>query len=262
MVVVWACDDGLIVIHELINGVCWLGNKEASHRSYATEAPSIISHVDDALDVLEEEHEEDLQIVGGRKTGTAGEGSSEVLGLVQHQMWFFFWILTTLILAFYIGFRYGNESALSAVLAAPVALVAAAEMVRYVTNFFLEYDEDDEDAPSLGGFALKGIGLGLVWALIVLLVAAGASGVLTNLEQFQVIPYISSLSSISFVPVGFISAAITIVISFASAPAYLAVLRKRDEAGDDTSGLVLNLIALAVATLIYAGAAIVLVMIW
>lgn len=219
--------------------------------------------VDDALDVLEEEHEADLQIAGGRSNTTPGEGSSEILGLVSHQMWFFFWVAVAVLLAVLVGSRFENVPALLLALAAPVALVATQEMVRYVTGFFLEYDADDEDAPSLGGFTVKGFGLGLIWAAVVLLLAAGANGILVNLGLGGVKPGSSAGANVVlFLSAGFKAAAIAIVASFVSAPAYLTVLRKRDEEGEDTSGVALNIVALAIAALIYIGVAAALVMVW
>ena len=50
--------------------------------------------VDDALDVLEEEHEEDLRIAGGStNTSDSGESSGEFLRFLRNQMWFFFWAI-------------------------------------------------------------------------------------------------------------------------------------------------------------------------
>ncbi len=197
--------------------------------------------VDDALDVLEEEHEEDLQIAGG-STGDAGshEGSGELLRLVRHQMWFFFWMVAELVMAL----AWGSPTALAVGFALPVALLVADEMVRYVTAFFLEYDEDDEDAPSLGGFAVKSTALGLFWAAVVLLVATATGRVVTTADGLA--------GAMPLALVGFQAAAVAVLVSFVTAPAYLALLRRRDDAGKDTSGLVLHAVALVVALVAFA----------
>lgn len=197
--------------------------------------------VDDALDVLEEEHEEDLQIAGG-SSGDAGshEGSGELLRLVRHQMWFFFWMVAEMVMAL----AWGSPTALAVGFALPVALLVADEMVRYVTAFFLEYDEDDEDAPSLGGFAVKGTALGLFWAAVVLLVATATGRVVTTADGLA--------GAMPLALVGFQAAAVAVLVSFVTAPAYLALLRRRDDAGKDTSGLVLHAVALVVALVAFA----------
>ena len=206
--------------------------------------------VDDALDVLEEEHEEDLQIAGG-SSGDAGSdaNSGELVRFVRHQMWFFFWVVGAVALALLLGPYDG----LAVSFAAPVALLVADEMVHYVTSFFLEYDEDDDDAPSLGGFAVKGIALGVLWAAIVLLVVLGANGVInTATEGFGAIVF--QLLR------GFEAVAVAVLASFVTAPAYLVVLRRRDDAGKDTNGLVLHGVALFVALAVFIAVAGVLAM--
>lgn len=197
--------------------------------------------VDDALDVLEEEHEEDLQIAGG-SSGDAGshEGSGELLRLVRHQMWFFFWMVAEMVMAL----AWGSPTALAVGFALPVALLVADEVVRYVTAFFLEHDEDDEDAPSLGGFAVKGTALGLFWAAVVLLVATATGRVITTADGLA--------GAVPLVLGGFQATAVAVLVSFVTSPAYLVLLRRRDDAGKDTSGLVLHAVALAVALVAFA----------
>ena len=196
--------------------------------------------VDDALDVLEEEHEEDLQIAGGSSSDAGSPEGTEVQRFLRHQMWFFFWMVAALVLCLVLGPATG----ITVSFAAPVALLVADEMVRYVTSFFLEFDEDDEDAPSLAGFTVKGLLLGLMWAAVVLLVALAAHGVLRGAEAGlgAALPQLLR---------GFEAVAVTVLASFATAPAYLIVLRRRDDAGKDTSGLALHIIALAVALVVF-----------
>ena len=50
---------------------------------------------------------------------------------------------------------------------------------------------------------------------------------------------------------GFEAAAAVIVLSFATAPAYLKFLRQRDANGADTSGLALQIAALAIALIVF-----------
>lgn len=202
--------------------------------------------VDDALDVLEEEHEEDLQIAGG-SSGDAGshEGSGELLRLVRHQMWFFFWMVAEMVMAL----AWGSPTALAVGFALPVALLVADEVVRYVTAFFLEHDEDDEDAPSLGGFAVKGTALGLFWAAVVLLVATATGRVITTADGLA--------GAVPLVLGSFQATAVAVLVSFVTAPAYLVLLRRRDDAGKDTSGLVLHAVALVVALVAFACAVLV-----
>lgn len=201
--------------------------------------------VDDALDVMEEEHEEDLRIAGGTANSSDSEtNSGDLMRFLRNEMWFFFWMVAAVVLAVALG----PDTGVAVAFAAPVALVAAVEMVRFVTNFFLEYDEDDEDAPSVAGFAVKSVGMGVLWAVIVMLVCAAANGVVNGATE--------GLGAVVFQLLrGFEASALAVVVTFVLAPVYLVLLRHRDEQGNDTSGLALQTVALALAAVVFVGVA-------
>lgn len=201
--------------------------------------------VDDALDVMEEEHEEDLRIAGGTANSSDSEtNSGDLMRFLRNEMWFFFWMVAAVVLAVALG----PDTGVAVAFAAPVALVAAVEMVRFVTNFFLEYDEDDEDAPSVAGFAVKSVGMGVLWAVIVMLVCAAANGVVNGATE--------GLGAVVFQLLrGFEASALAVVVTFVLAPVYLVLLRRRDERGNDTSGLALQTVALVLAAVVFVGVA-------
>lgn len=201
--------------------------------------------VDDALDVMEEEHEEDLRIAGGTANSSDSEtNSGDLMRFLRNEMWFFFWMVAAVVLAVALG----PDTGVAVAFAAPVALVAAVEMVRFVTNFFLEYDEDDEDAPSVAGFAVKSVGMGVLWAVIVMLVCAAANGVVNGATE--------GLGAVVFQLLrGFEASAVAVVVTFVLAPVYLVLLRRRDEQGNDTSGLALQTVALVLAAAVFVGVA-------
>lgn len=201
--------------------------------------------VDDALDVMEEEHEEDLRIAGGTANSSDSEtNSGDLMRFLRNEMWFFFWMVAAVVLAVALG----PDTGVAVAFAAPVALVAAVEMVRFVTNFFLEYDEDDEDAPSVPGFAVKSVGMGVLWAVIVMLVCAAANGVVNGATE--------GLGAVVFQLLrGFEASAVAVVVTFVLAPVYLVLLRHRDEQGNDTSGLALQTVALVLAAVVFVGVA-------
>lgn len=201
--------------------------------------------VDDALDVMEEEHEEDLRIAGGTANSSDSEtNSGDLMRFLRNEMWFFFWMVAAVVLAVALG----PDTGVAVAFAAPVALVAAVEMVRFVTNFFLEYDEDDEDAPSVAGFAVKSVGMGVLWAVIVMLVCAAANGVVNGATE--------GLGAVVFQLLrGFKASAVAVVVTFVLAPVYLVLLRHRDEQGNDTSGLALQTVALVLAAVVFVGVA-------
>ncbi len=201
--------------------------------------------VDDALDVMEEEHEEDLQIAGAAsRDGDGSRGSHDLAWLLRNELWFVVWMLGVALLALLAGTGGAGDTTLLHALALPVAVIAASDSISYVTNFFLSYDPGDEDAPSLLGFTIKGLGLGLLFSTLVLLVAGGiraalfAGGLATYDPSFH----------------GFAAAAVGVMVSFLCAPAYLTVLRVRDDRNLETSGLALQATAMVVALVVYAAA--------
>ena len=126
--------------------------------------------------------------------------------------------------------------------AMPVAIVAALDSATFVTNFFIENDPDDEDSPSVTGFAFKGVGLGLLFAAFIALVSTGIFGTF----------FAGSFDQVARVGAhGFTAAAISVLLSFMLCPLYLVVLRRRESRGRETSGLALQAIAMAIAVLVF-----------
>ena len=200
-----------------------------SSRPPAPRTTGIVT-VDDALDVLEEEHAEDLQIAGGTSSDADGtEHAHDLVWLLRRNAWFFFWVVATAIITF--AFKTDTSTFTTALLACaamPLALVVADDSVSYVTNFFLENDPDDEDSPSTLGFTLRSIGTGLVFAFIcTLLVLAFVS---------LALPDASDAALAHALRLGFTAAAVSVLVSFALTPIYLVILRKRDERNQETSG--------------------------
>lgn len=218
--------------------------------------------VDDALEVMQEEHEEDLQIAGS----TAGANSDDRTGLLQQlftsEMWFFFWA-AGIVACFSVAQGLGLDGlvGLAAAAAMPLALRMASAMVHYVINSYLEYNEDDEDAPTLLGFTFKGLVVGGVFAATTLLVWQGVEGVLRAAFPDMVLEADSLVGAAADVVLtskmliavecGFKAAAATTIISFMVAPIYLLELRKREHAGKDSSGTAMRAIASCMAAAIF-----------
>lgn len=194
--------------------------------------------VDDALDVLEEEHEEDLQIAGARSSDPErGHHMAGLAWLMRNEAWFFVsWVGMGVVAALFSG-SLGAANALLLGLSLPTCVIAGNDMAGFAISSFIEYDPDDEDAPSPLGFALKSIGLGLVFSLLVWLVAGGVAQTVLGGDE----------AAASAASLGLLSAVASIATSFVSTPIYLGVLRKRDEKNLDTSGLTLQLVAMLVA---------------
>lgn len=204
--------------------------------------------VDDALDVLEEEHEEDLQIAGApHSEGTEERPGHDFIMVLTHETWFFFWFIGIAALTMLYGTSMNVESVILSSLGLPIALLVAEDSVNYATNFFLEYDPDDEEAPSTAGFTFKGVVLGLLTAALSGSIAMGFFNALLSESD-------SGLQSASIAPVllgTFGLAAGCIALSFLLSPIYLLVLRHRDKRNLETSGISLTIIAMIVTVVLY-----------
>jgi Mg2+ transporter MgtE len=212
--------------------------------------------VDDALEVLQEEHEEDLQIAGSTAGASSDDRSGLLTQLLSAEMWYFFWAIG-IVACTLLANSFGRDPFHGLLVAAalPLCLRVANDMARYAINSYLEYDEDDEDAPTLLGFSFVGTAVSAVFIGVALLVMVGVENVL----QAMVIPEVVAaggqsdliMQALRALNVGFKVAGITSVVAFATAPVYLLRLRARDRAGQDTSGLGLRVIAQLVALVMF-----------
>lgn len=204
--------------------------------------------VDDALDVLEEEHAEDLQIAGGIASDDESAHGGDLLWLLRRNAWFFIWMLGVGLFVTLSYLTPAFQAPLSEMLlvcsALPIALVLADDSVSYVTNFFLENDPDDEDSPSMLGFTIKSVVLGIAFAALVVLVEMALDSVLVAAVHAP-----ADLSG--QLRASFAAAAIAVLVAFVLCPIWLLVLRKRDEKNQDTSGFALSVIAMIVALVVF-----------
>lgn len=204
--------------------------------------------VDDALDVLEEEHAEDLQIAGGIASDDESAHGGDLLWLLRRNAWFFIWMVGVGLFVTLSYLTPAFQAPLSEMLlvcsALPIALVLADDSVSYVTNFFLENDPDDEDSPSMLGFTIKSVVLGIAFAALVILVEMALDSVLVAAVHAP-----ADLSG--QLRASFAAAAIAVLVAFVLCPIWLLVLRKRDEKNQDTSGFALSVIAMIVALVVF-----------
>ena len=211
--------------------------------------------VDDALDVLEEEHAEDLQIAGGSSDSEGSERSRDVIWFFHRNVWIFFWIIATGVASAAAAAFFNTSIAPTLVfftcLAMPVALILADDTISYVTNFFLEDDPGSEDSPSILGFGFRSLLLGLLVSGVTAALGAGLDAVIMN----WLINVPAGVTIHHVVISAFGAATISTLLSFLLTPVYLSVLRHRDEKNQETSGFALSLTSMAIAVVTYLAAA-------
>ena len=207
--------------------------------------------VDDAMDVMAEEHAEDLQIAGvGSGETAAGEKTHAMTWFVQRQYWIVVWALFSLLMPGMLSSAADDSARLLFIYpmaAMPVVLLAASRMVSFVKNYFLEYDErDDEPKPYLG-FWLQNTALGALLALVVYLCAQ-------LVVTFALPEGGQGEWALAFMA-SFEAAAITVLASSCTAVIYLKALFWRDENDLNTSGTAMTLISVLVSAVFYTGLA-------
>ena len=203
---------------------------------------------DDAMDVIAEEHQEDLQIAGlGSGDNATSESTHALSWFVHRQYWVAVWAIASMIIASVLSAAgHVSDLFIYPMCAMPVVLLAASRMVSFVKNYFLEYDEhDDEGVPYLG-FFLQTTGLGLILSLVVYLCA--------QLVRTSAFPDAPSLAENLFTAC-FNVAAVVSLISSMSAVVYLKILFWREEHDLNTSGTAMNVTSVLIACALFSVAA-------
>lgn len=214
--------------------------------------------VDDALDVIAEEHAEDLQIAGvSVSENSAGESTHVFSWFAQRQYWIVVWaIAACAISAIVVSSPESIDPALGAagvitgeglmalmpIAIMPVVLLASMRMVSFVKNSYLEYDErDDEPKPYLG-FFLKTVLIGVVLAAVVYVCGELMATTIFAAAEPWVIPTLLDC---------FKGAAAVIVATYASAVIYFYVLFRSDEKDQGISGTSLTFAAVLLSAIAY-----------
>ena len=121
------------------------------------------------MDVIAEEHQEDLQIAGVGSGDSASDDSTNVLSwFVHRQYWVVVWGIASCIMATVLGTALGSAHlVVFPMCAMPLVLLAASRMVSFVKNYFLEYDgHDDEPKPYRGVLLPERRAVGLILSLV------------------------------------------------------------------------------------------------
>lgn len=220
--------------------------------------------VDDALDVIAEEHAEDLQIAGvSVSENNAGESTHAFSWFAQRQYWVLVWAIAACAIAAivvpgvsgidtsYMGM--GEEGArqlvtgygmlaLMPISIMPIVLMASMRMVSFVKNSYLEYDERDDEPKPYVGFFIKTTLIGLLLAVVVYL--CGELMVTTLFAESVTAEPATYLAC-------FRNAGVVIAGTYMSAVIYFYILFRSDEKDQNISGTSLTFAAVLLSALAY-----------
>lgn len=125
--------------------------------------------IDDALDVLEEEHSEDLQIAGAGNMGRDNEKQgicSLLVWLLRKELWFVIWA----VLAFLITMSGNLDLLLPALVFMPFVLLVSTDIVGFSVNDLIEYSSS-ADAPAAGRLFVRNLLASIASAAVAVLLA-------------------------------------------------------------------------------------------
>ncbi len=199
--------------------------------------------VDDAFDVLEEEHDEDLMIAGARQMKVEHGFLGSIPWFLKHMIWVFIWAAVFVALSL-----SGAISVfLPQLLFMPVVLIVADVVGSFTINTLIEYD--GEDAIDVGKLLIQNIIAGLIMAVLFSLVGLAVLGIVfqsLNYSEVQYLPnFIQDIWMIFMLPAN-ISIVLTSVLGALVSLIALRMHRKNRILSDIPVSLFLMFFAVAI----------------
>ena len=119
--------------------------------------------VDDALSVIEDEHERDLELVSGTRATTAGDNGGKLAWFLRRELWFAVWVAACVVL----GHLLPGAMTLVVLAFLPIVLLVADDMNVFAASYLM----DDGDQPSLAGLIVRNLFIGAMmgafgWLLV------------------------------------------------------------------------------------------------
>jgi Mg2+ transporter MgtE len=168
--------------------------------------------IDDALDVLEEEHDEDLQIAGAgsrNKDGESYTALSLLRWLLRRELWFIVWAVLTLLITLAGGFA----QFVGALVLMPFVLLIADDIVAFSINDLIEYDGSVGSTATALRLLLRNLVVGVLTAAVVALAFFAFAAALTQSAALPAAADAASASSAPALLVALVNAFLPTVIA-------------------------------------------------
>lgn len=209
---------------------------------------------DDALNILEEEHEEDLQIAGATTSG-ADDEPNVLLDIFSREMWLLFWLIGFGIISLLFVNKLNMPSILIIASTLPVCLQSASSIVRCATSYYFDFDDEVQKPLSITSFTTSVLGSYTIVALVIWLVVWALSyaveGYFTTHVVLQSFDKMSLLLFSETIRKSILCAILASGAGYLTSPLLLKILRKRDDDNLNTSGILLNMLILALIVIFY-----------
>lgn len=182
--------------------------------------------IDDALDVIEEEHEEDLAIAGANSVEIEGSVADSFAWFLRRIAWFLVWA----VVAFAIILTGTADLFSGALITMPLLLVVAETVAFYVIQTLIDYDGSDGERtfPQMVG---HNIAVGFIVAALIGLLLTGIGGVVVARTAF-----VSSMLTFTLLFTAPATLTTFILIGLSGTISALSIARhKRNKAPNDLS---------------------------
>ncbi len=193
--------------------------------------------VDDALNVMEDEHERDMQLASGTRGETAtGEGGSKLAWFLRRELWFGAWIALSAVLCHLLA----APLSIVVLLFLPIVLLVADDMAAFASSYLIG---DDDERPSLAGMVVRNLFTGLVMgALGWLLVncAIWTDSVPAGIDHTLMMSVLTA-------------AMVTVVVLVTLTAPYTRLIERRLDEDKETPGMVAALVCMGGGTALFIG---------
>jgi hypothetical protein len=211
--------------------------------------------IDDAMDVMEEEHDEDLRIAGASNIGRDSEKQnvgSLLLWLLRKELWFVIWAVIAILVT-----MAGYLPLLApALIFMPFVLLIATDVVSFAVNDLLEYGSAT-DAPA----AWQLLGRNLVASLITAVVAIGLAAIMFGGLGSDIAAPGSATEFASFTPypfqllllTGFVPTIIACVVVIAASALVTIIARRRLDRDRPIGSTALTMVMMGLGLVVQIG---------
>ena len=193
--------------------------------------------VDDALDVIEDEHERDLELTTGTRSETVGDaGAGHLSWYLRRELWFGVWLAVCALM------QHVAPGGLSMVLLAflPAVLLVADDMLPFAAGSIID---SEEDAPSLAGLLVRDLVIGLTMGALGWLLVSCAL-------WSDSLPFAGAAST-TLVSCVAGAAMVTVALVVGSAAIATRVFTKRAEQSKPTPGVGASLVVMLAASAVF-----------
>ncbi len=193
--------------------------------------------VDDALDVIEDEHERDLEMTSGTRSETVGApGAGHLSWFLRRELWFGVWVFVTAII------QHVAPGELPVLLLAflPIVLLVADDILPFAAGSIIDADEE---RPSLAGLIVRDALIGLAMGALGWLL--GSAAIWTGSVPFgDNLPLVNSVLA---------AAMVTVALLVGSAAALTVIFARRAEQDKPTPGVLASLLIMVGASAVFVG---------